>query len=112
MWRLLVDPNKLKDEPFDLEAAAQVITALSSMRSDALLSAHLCRWIPFRRREDAHQNVCGCVGCLRCSTERCPSESPGFLLQELAAGLRNRDALTEAGAELGLTDDDINNVIQ
>ena len=36
----------------------------------------------------------------------------GFLLQELAAGLRNRDALTEVGVELGLTDDDINNVIQ
>ena len=34
-----------------------------------------------------------------------------FLLQELAAGLRNHDALSEVGAELGLADDDIANVI-
>ena len=107
------DLNTLKDEPFDLETAAQVITG--SVIDAFLTSCYLLIYADGYHSDEEKTRIkmyADALGVSDAQLNDVHLKARGFLLQELAAGLRNRDALTEVGVELGLTDDDINNVIQ
>ncbi|MEE2788157.1 MAG: hypothetical protein VX589_12515 [Myxococcota bacterium] len=105
--------EQLRGEAFNLDAAAQIITG--GVIDAFLTSCYLLIYADGYHSDEEKVRIktyADALGVSDAQLNEVHLKARGFLLQELAAGLRNRDALTEVGVELGLTDDDINTVIQ
>ena len=93
---------------FDLTAAAAVLT--DTVREGFLLSCYMLIYADGRQSDEERERIksyADALGVTASELDSLHSQARLYLLQMLAEGLRNRDAVMAAGAALGLSGEEI-----
>ena len=103
--------DQLAAQGFDLDAAKSVLT--DSVRDGFLLSCYMLIYADGQQSQPEKERISAYAEALGVSEdglEALHSQARLYLLQMLAVGLRNRDAVKAAGAALGLSGEQIASV--
>ena len=109
------DISALEDmaaETFDLSAAADVLD--DDTTQAFLMSCYMLIYADGRHSDEERARIgqyAAALGVSEASLEQIHNLSRSFLLQNLASGLRNQEAVADVGGEMGLGDDMIKTLI-
>ena len=104
--------EELAEKGFDPQAAAAVLDADTTQAF--LMSCYMLIYADGRHSDEERLRIgeyAAALGVSEAGLEQIHDLARSFLLQNLAAGLKNQAAVAEVGSEMGLGDDTINNLI-